>query len=193
MINALSQEVHRQDTAVAYFYCDYADHETLDASIIIGTFIQQLLVVRPRIEESIAVKIREAYGDGMRKPSPGDLIMILKLVIFLYHDRVYIILDGVDEASPGTQATLLSNFAKLSASCGPLLRLYLSTRETTLIPEHFPLCPSFGVSEDHVAGDIEHYIKASVRQKLHSLPVILNHPYLEEMAIFELTAKAQGL
>lgn len=182
-----------QHTAVAYFYCDYADYETLDASTILGTIIQQLLVVRPSIEETIAVKIREAFGDGIRKPSAGDLTKILEFIILEYHQCVYIVLDGVDEASPDTQEMLLSSFAKLSTSCSTLLRLYFSTREIALRSTHFPSCLSFNVSENHVAEDIQHYIKASVQQRLHSLPVMFNHPYLEEDAVHELTAKAQGL
>ncbi|KAL9133172.1 MAG: hypothetical protein Q9175_005647 [Cornicularia normoerica] len=193
VINTLSQEMAGQHTAVAYFYCDYADYETLDASTILGTIIQQLLVVRLSIEETIAVKIREAFGDGIRKPSPGDLTKILEFIILEYHQCVYIVLDGVDEASPDTQEVLLSNFAKLSTSCSTLLRLYFSTREIALRSTHFPSCLSFNVSENHVAEDIHHYIKASVQQRLHSLPVMFNHPYLEEDAVHELTAKAQGL
>lgn len=193
MINALSKEVDGQHNAVAYFYCDYADHETLNASAIIGTIIQQLMVIRPHIEETIAVKIRDAYGDGMRNPSPGDLIKVLELIILNHHQCVYIILDGVDEASPDTQEKLLNNFAKLSAPCGTLLRLFISSRETTLMSDYFPSCLSFKVSESIVAEDIENFIQASVQQRLHSLPVMLSHPYLEESAVNELTAKAQGM
>lgn len=193
MINALSQEMDCQHTAVAYFYCDYADHETLDASAILGTIIQQLLVVRSSIDEVTAVKIREAYGDGMRKPLPCDLTKILEGIIHNYHHCVYIILDGVDEANPDTQEKLFGSFAKLLISCGTLLRLYFSTREITLMSDHFPSCLSFDVSESRVAEDIDHYVKVSVQQRLHSLPVMLNHPYLEENAVLELTAKAHGL
>lgn len=192
MINALSQEVDGRHSALAYFYCEYADYETLDASVILGTIIQQLLIARDVIEDVIAAKIREAYGDGMRKPSPDDLIKILEYVIIEYQ-CVYIVLDGLDETSPDTQERLFANFAKLSESQRGLLRLYFSTRPITLMPYHFPSCLSFDVSENVVSEDIEHYIKASVQQRLHNLPVIDNYPYLEERTVLELTAKAQGL
>lgn len=193
MIDALSQEVDFRDRALAFFYCDYADYETFDLSTILGTIIQQLLVFKPNIEERIAAKIRAAYDNGIRKSSPGDLFQLLELIVHEYQHCVYIVLDGVDEVLPDTQKTLLSGFAKLSASCGTLLKLYVSAREITLISDYFPSYLSFDISESRAAEDIENYIKASVQQRLHSLPVILNHPYLEESAVRELAAKAQGM
>lgn len=193
VINALAQEVDHQENAVVFVYCDYADHETLDARAMLGAITQQLLTPRPSIEEVIAVKIRKTYGDGMQSPSLGDLIEILEFIILHYHHRVYIILDGVDEAGLTTQEKLLISFAKLSTSCSTFLRLYFSTREITPTSDHFPSCLSFDISEHSVAEDIEHYIKASVRQRLHTLPVMLNNPHLEESAVLELTAKAQAM
>ena len=193
MIDSLSQAIDRSDTAVAYFYCEYADQETLDCSVILGTIIQQLLLGRPIIDEAIAAKIRKAYDDGLRKASPTDLVKCLERIILDYYHRVYIVLDGVDEASTGAQEKLLSNLAKLSASCSTLLRLFISTREITLIPHYFPSCLSFDVSESLVSEDIELYIKSSVQERLHSLPVMVRYPYLERSAVRELTAKAKGL
>ena len=193
MISFLSQEEDRQHNAVAYFYCDYADSETLDASVILGTIIQQLLVARSSIEEEIAAKIREAYSDGMRRASPHDLIMILEFIVLNYCHYVYIVLDGIDETSPDIQDILFGNLAKLSASCSPFLRLYLSTREITLVPHHFPSCLRFDVSESRSSEEIEYYVKESVRERLLSLPVMTTYPYLKSNVVQELTTKAHGL
>ena len=193
MIDALSQEVEFQQNAMAFFYCDYADYETLDASTILGTIIQQLLDIRPSIKETIAVKIREAYGDGIRKSSPADLFQLLDFIIRHYHHTVYVVLDGVDETTPETQEKLLSGFSMLSESCGKLLKLYFSTRDITQISDHFPSYLSFNISESGADEDLENYIKASVHQRLHSLPIMVNHPYLEESAVRQLTVKAQGM
>ena len=193
MIDSLSQEVDRADIAVAYFYCEYADQETLDCSVILGTLIQQLLLSRPTINEVIAAKIRKAYDDGLRKASPADLSNCLEQIILDFYHRVYIVLDGVDEASTDAQENLFKNLAKLSASCSTLLKLYISTREVTQIPHHFPSYLSFDVSESRGSEDIELYIKSSVQERLHSLPVMIRYPYLEQSAVRELTAKAKGL
>ena len=193
MIDSLSQEVHRPDTAVAYFYCEYAEQETLECSVILGTIIQQLLIGRRVIDEVIAAKIRIAYDDGLRKASLTDLVSCLERIILDFYHRVYIVLDGVDEASTDVQEKLFSILAKLSASCSTLLRLYISTREIILIPHHFPRCLSFELSESRLSEDIELYIKSSVQERLHSFPVMVIYPYLEQSAIRELTAKAKGL
>ena len=193
MINALSQGVAGQDTIVAYFYCDYADRDTLEASVILGTVIQQLLAVKSTIEEAIAVKIRDTFNHGISKPSPGELSRILECIILEYHHRVYIFIDGLDEAGLETQEKVLSNLARLSTSCGTLLRLYISARKISLRSAYFSSCLSLNVSESRVEEDMERYIKASVQIRLRSLPVMLTHPYLEQSAVHELTAKAHGL
>ena len=193
MINALSQGLVGQDTVVTFFYCDYADHNTLEASVILGTIIQQLLAVKTSIEEAIAVKIRDTFNHGISKPSLGDLFYILECIIFEYHRRVYIFIDGLDEASLETQEKILSSLEKLSTKCGTLLRLCISAREISLRSAYFSSCLRIDVAESRVEEDMEHYIKGSVQQRLNSLPVILTHPYLEQSAIYELTAKAHGL
>ena len=149
--------------------------------------------IRPSIEERIAAKIREAYGDGIRNPSPADLFQLLESIVREHHHSVYIVLDGVDKVTPDTQEKLLSGFSMLSASCGTLLKLYFSPREITLISDHFPSYFSFNISESSADEDIENYIKVSVQQRLHSLPIMLNQPCLEESAVRQLTAKAQGM
>ena len=193
MIDSLSQAVDRPDTAVAYFYCEYADQGTLDCSVIFGTLIQQLLLGRPVIDEVIAAKIRKAHDDGLRKASPADLVDCLERIILDFYNRVYIVLDGVDGASTDAQEKLFSNLAKLSVSCSTLLRLYISTREIALIPHHFPSCLNLDVSESCVSEDIELYIRSSVQERLYSLPVMIRYPYLKRSAVRELTAKAKGL
>ena len=193
VIDALSQEVVGQDTAVTYFYCDYADHNTLEASAILGTIIQQLLAAKTNIEEVIAVKIRDTFNHGISKPLLGDLFKILECIILEYHRRVYIFIDGLDEASLETQENVLSNLAKLTTTRGTLLRLCISARKFNLRSAHFSSCLSLDVSGNHVKEDMEHYIKGSVQQRLHSLPVMLTHSYLEQSAVSELTAKAHGL
>ena len=193
MINALSQGLVGQDTDVTFFYCDYADHNTLEASVILGTIIQQLLAVKTSIEEAIAVKIRDTFNHGISKPSLGDLSNILECIILEYHRRVYIFIDGLDEASLETQEKVLSSLEKLSTKCGTLLRLCISARKIILRSAYFSSCLSLDVSESRVEEDMEHYIRGSVQQRLHNLPVMLTHSYLEQSAVHELTAKAHGL
>ena len=182
-----------QDIFVAFFYCDYADQTTLEAFVILGTIIQQLLAVKTSIGEVIAVKIRDAFNHGISNPSPGDLSNILEYIILEYHRPVYIVIDGLDEASLETQEKVLSSLAKLSTKCGTLLRLCISARKVSLTSSYFPSCLSLDVSQGRVEEDMEHYIRGSVQQRLHSLPVILAHSYLEQSAVHELTAKAHGL
>lgn len=99
----------------------------------------------------------------------------------------------MDEASPDTQEKLFTSFATLSVPQHTMLKLYFGTRDINLMRRLFPSCLRFDISESRVSEDIEHYVKASVQQRLHSLPIIVNNPDLETRAVSELIAKAQGL
>ena len=122
-----------------------------------------MLAVEPSIEEVIAVKIEDIFDHGFSKPSIGDLFEILESIILNYYQRVYIFIDGLDEASRDTQGKVLSNLVKLFNFCGTHLRLCVSTREIILRSADFPSCLSLNVSESRVTDDIENYIKASVQ------------------------------
>lgn len=143
--------------------------------------------------EAIAVKIRDTFNHSISKPSPGELSKILECIILEYNHRVYIFIDGLDEAGLETQEKVLSNLTRLSTLCGTLLRLCISAREISLRSAYFSSCLSIDVSETRVEEDMKYYIKASVYTRLRSLPVMLTHSYLEQSAVHELTAKAHGL
>jgi len=89
--------VHYERSAIAYCYCDHADGKTLEAPSIIGTLIQQLLIVKSTIDEIAASMIRKMYHQGLGHPPFDKLIDLLCHIIGGY-DLVYIVIDGLDEA-----------------------------------------------------------------------------------------------
>ena len=192
MIEALLRNVDNGTSVAAYIYCDFADSSTLDSLSIIGTIIQQLLIVKPTIPEPIARNIRELYGDGLRRPTVEGLIDLLCSVVEEYQ-YTYIIVDGVDEANFETQNYILSMITKITSLKTTFAKFFVSSRENSLISEALRSWPKINVSEDRTSQDMGVYIKASITEKLASHSVIKNNPGLQVEVEEELMRKAQGM
>lgn len=192
MIDSLTQEVDNQTSALAYFYCDYADSETLDLMLIVGTIILQLLIVKPTLPEPIALDIRDIFGDGLRRPTPDRLITLLCNVAMEY-TNVFVFLDGIDEVDLDTQGAISSLVRKLIAIGETLTKVFVSSRESSCIAEAMGCYPRIRMSEDCIRQDVEAYILASVNKKLSTHSVLQDNPELRRVVEEELMVKAEGM
>ncbi|KAL8821117.1 MAG: hypothetical protein Q9191_007377 [Dirinaria sp. TL-2023a] len=165
---------------------------TLDLNSIVGTIIQQLLIVQPVIADSVIANIRELYGDGLRHPSPESLIELLCSITNKY-TVLYIFLDGIDETSLDTQNGICGLITTLVAIDTTIVKIFVSSRQSSLIGEALELYPEIVVSESTTVHDVNAYITASVEEKLASHSVIQNNPGLQAEVERQLMMKAQGM
>lgn len=192
MIETLSSDVDRDQSAIAYFYCDYADSITLDVNSIIGAIIQQLLIANPIIFDSVSSDIQEAYRVGMRYPSPDRLVELLCTVIDAY-TLVYIVLDGIDETSSDTQASIVGLVKTITAIDTTIVKVFVSSRWGSLLCEELSLYPEVTVSENDTVHDVNAYIKALVAEKLAKHSVIEHNRDLQAEVERQLMMNAQGM
>lgn len=192
VIESLSREVDSQSSAIAYFYCDYADSKILELPLIIGTLVQQLLILKPTISDVTASQIRNIYCDGILQAASENLTQLLCSVIDDY-ELVYLVLDGADETSPDTQHDILSMVRKLTIFAGTNVKVFFSSRDSVRISNAFKGYPDLSASESCNALDIKTYIQASVRDRLAHHSVIRSNPDLKVKTEDELVEKAHGM
>ena len=188
----LSREVNHDRSIIAYFYCDYGNNATLDLGALVGTIIQQLLIVKKTIPDPIAVTIREIYDDGLRQPQLHKLTELLFSIMREY-ELVYIVLDGIDEASEDTQKGILDLINQLITTASITVKVFLSSRENPQISKSLGYSPVLHISEKYTAQDIGAYIRNSVTDKLANHSVIRDNPGLQAELEHELLKKAQGM
>ena len=192
MIDALCENAIQERSAIAYCYCDYADPNTLEASSVIGTIIQQLLIDRVMTDEVAAVTLRRVYGQGLRHPPCSELVELLCHALH-EHNSVYIILDGFDETNTENQEEIFDMLREILALQGVVVKIYFSGRENARFLDAFADHLHLHITENASAHDLNACIEYFVRESLAKHPVVVKQPILLEMARQELLAKAQGM
>ena len=176
---------------VVYFYCDYADHRTLDTCNILGTILLQLLRTKP-IPEPIMAMIRRSYEDGLRTPETKELIAMMCAAVELF-SRICIIIDGLDECKKNVWQDVLVLIKDLIQKQTPCVKVFVSCREEDQILQGFSRSSHIQISTEVVSRDIIAFIQGTVRSRLDSGDLKILNPALEKDISNKLEEKAQGM
>lgn len=176
---------------VVYFYCDYADHRTLDTCNILGTILLQLLRTKP-IPEPIMAMIRRSYEEGLRTPETKELIAIICAAVEIF-SRIFIIIDGLDECKKNVWQDVLVLIKDLIQKRTPCVKVFVSCREEDQILQGFSRYSHIQISTEVVSRDIIAFIQGTVRSRLDSGDLKILNPALEKDISNKLEAKAQGM
>ncbi len=182
-----------QDSATAYYYCDFSDHRTLQYRDIIGAIIQQLLSHNKPIPQEAAEKIRHCYSAGSRPPCSDKLFEILLSVIGM-HSRVHVLIDGLEECATEVQEEI-SFVVKQIMSSESIVKVFISSREGATIFTGLNEFPCIRFSEVNLTHDITMFVRKTIRSKLRSgdLPAAINHPALQQDIISVIVTKAHSM
>ena len=191
MIDTFLSTPEANGEVVVYFYCDYADHRTLDTCNILGTILLQLLRTKP-IPEPIRAMIRRSYEDGLRTPETKELIAIICSAVELFC-RVCIIIDGLDECKKNVWQDVLVLVKGLIQKRTPCVKVFVSCREEDQILQGLSRYSHIQISTEVVSRDIIAFIQGTVRSRLDSGDLKILNPALEKDICNKLEAKAQGM
>lgn len=177
--------------AVAYFYCDYADHRTLETCNILGTILLQLIRTKT-IPEPLMAMIRQSYEDGLRTPETRELIAIIGAAVELFPE-IFIIIDGLDECKKNVWQDVLILIKDLIQKGTPCVKFFVSCREEDQILQGLAQYFHIQISTEAVSRDISAFIQGAVRSRLDSGDLRIYNPTLEKDITHKLEAKAQGM
>lgn len=85
--------------SLIFYYCDYSDKRSLVPANVFGTLARQLLEHVGVIPENLFTEIEQADHDGDRLTNQSQALQILLRCVALFPHPLFIVLDGVDEAS----------------------------------------------------------------------------------------------
>ncbi|KAH0561960.1 hypothetical protein GP486_003332 [Trichoglossum hirsutum] len=190
-IDELHSEANADTTAIIYYYCDYSDPKTLNASSIIGTLIQQLLLLKGLTDE-IEIRIEQAYVLGLKEPLGEDLFAILDLAVKIF-SKAFIVVDGLDECPAEDQATILSLVNHLTQSEDPLIRILIFSREESRIALALSAFPCLHITAPSVHADVTAFVEKAVAARILTGELKIKDPKLEQVIISALIDGAQGM
>ncbi|KAL4874804.1 hypothetical protein BJY04DRAFT_211775 [Aspergillus karnatakaensis] len=170
----------------AFFYCEPDRREILEASYIVTSFINQLypLLKSDAVAHSDALRlIRASFGADSARPEFDELASILLSVDSSMPGSIYM-LDGLDLLSEKDIRALLKMFHTLLNVRQSSSRVLLFSRRylpgNLQIPGAIPGVRH--ISTDlNVLGDIEEYIRESIREKTMYKKITDNAKLLADM------------
>ncbi|KAM0262042.1 hypothetical protein ACHAPA_009508 [Fusarium lateritium] len=184
---------NQPNTALGYFFCTYKDPRTVLPCNILSTLCYQLA-----LQHEAAYQILEAYYDELH-PSPhlpmplktSRLIEVLHKICGVF-DRVYLIIDGLDECGGHTDEAVRSMLRISSAPANENINVALLSRNEFVIRER--LEPHFQWIEIEAhTHDIQLYVASELAIMIEERRLRLRDPCLKDEIVVKLVKGAKGM
>ena len=185
VVDHLQQEYHHQNVAVLCIYCSYSARHTHQD--LLASLLKQLAQKRPVISEAI----NKLYDSHSRKGTPvtfSEIMQELKSELQTYN-RVYIVIDALDECPRKTRETLLQNLQSLLGTPGTV-NLMITARPNTIIKE-VQKTQHLEIRADD--ADVRRYVQGRINHSSDLQELVKPDSELEAMVIETLTSKANGM
>ncbi|KAE9368038.1 hypothetical protein N431DRAFT_494895 [Stipitochalara longipes BDJ] len=181
---------------LVFYYCDYSDKRTLEPSNVFATMARQALEQIDNLPETLASVIEQVEHDGEKLTSPAKALTILQKSIELVPGPIFLILDGLDEATESSQFFICNSLKQLIEKSGLSIKLLVTGRDE--LGSLLMLDPSIPfsrvpVSSTAICLDIENYVRASTRRRISDGLLVISDPNLEQLIVDELVKGAKGM
>ena len=126
VVDRLCYQAREKNTAVTYFYFDFAVRKEQSAASILGVLLKQIIGEMEMIPEDISRAFREE-GMGVGGPGPRlpDMVKMLQAVTSSL--RLYICIDALDEYAAVHRANLLDSLKQILEK-SPHTRVFITGR-----------------------------------------------------------------
>lgn len=190
-IEYLKENVQSADVGLAYFYCDYKELQKQEPSRILCTLLCQLGKRNKTIFQRLQTFFQDRYKENPSF-SPGFDELRGNFSGFLEGscNQVLLVVDALDEC---TQRDCIARALKtINESC-PLIKILVSSREEQEITDLYEELPNLKITSNHMAGDIESFVKAEVGNRIKAKKLKIRKPELQKTICERLTSRANGM
>ena len=186
LANAIAHQV-----AIVYYYCDYADHRSLQTHRILGTVLKQL-IPENEIPSEMEAKILRAYKDGTWIPETSELVDLVCSLMQMW-PVVYIVLDGLDECEKSPRQDILSFLERLGTLANAIVHVFVSCRDEDQLLRSLKAYSRIQLTSAALETDIKSFVEGSVRARIASRQLTIRNPELEDQVVWELVQKSHGM
>lgn len=141
---------------VAFFYCDANNSEKQEARYILGSLVKQLLPTPSLGEGSTLMEHLESLYErnGCGGSPPLDTLLFTLEWISSTYERVYVIIDGLDECDK--RKSIVKHLSKLVTN---VVNLFVTSRPETDIEKAFEGRPNMTMDDEQLQQDITAHVK----------------------------------
>jgi hypothetical protein len=188
----LAEMASNKSAFVCYYYCDYADITSLDATRVLTSIIKQILendfFPMDRFDEDFSCP----YRHDQSPPTLSEGFMYLVGILATFK-TTFFILDGVDELDGDNQVQVLALIDSLLLESSLDIKVFVTSRtEEFRVKKAMQKYQHFQLSADKVHNDIASFVKDEIDQMLDPHP-LSNDPALKQQVVDALVKGAQGL
>ena len=175
MVETVKDISRKSENAVAYFYCESAQREFLQASNLLESLIKQGLMylasIQKPCQDSVMKKLKELYRYGGPERDLEDIVEIFS-GLFHYLKAATYIIDGLDEFEHKEINHVLRIFRDLFSNATQQ-KLYLSSRKELHhaidIVHMLPDTTQILMSQSDSLEDIRLYIEIKIADQSRKL------------------------
>ncbi|KAL2692482.1 hypothetical protein Neosp_002892 [[Neocosmospora] mangrovei] len=188
----LQRNVANPGAALAYFFCTYRDEKTQGSVSILSSLCSQLA----RQDEN-AFRVLEEYHDELTSerqlPAEASAKKLAKVLrtMCTFFDRVYVIVDGLDECGEHVKESV-GTLAALLPSPDEALNLALLSRDEVpireIVGENF-----HNIEIEAHTEDIERYVATELEERIASGNLKLGNLSLKDVIMTRLVDGAKGM
>ena len=188
VIDYLTNNYPSEDTKIVYLYCDYKDQAVQTAPNLIACLARQIIGC-PKVLPQQLEEMHKELEHQRRRPSFDELRKLLMNLCDQY-DRVYVIVDALDECEAiQERRLLLPVLEELPRTFG---RLFVTSR-----PNNEDISNTFGKqSKITVAAsesDLRQYVAERIAEEERRTSATKFKPELKESIISTVSAGASGM
>jgi hypothetical protein len=155
---------------ICYFFCDFANHRSLEIRTVISSFIKQILNVFP-IPPELEGKLEVLYRSVHSPPAEDQLFQILISAAKL-PDITFFIVDGLDECNDHDKRRLLLHLKNL-LGIRDSIKVLVSSRKEVEISQSLESFHEVSLDTPTTFSDIKAFVEAKLKDKVEQGSLIL--------------------
>lgn len=188
IVDDIQQRFEKSETVgVACIYCDYKDQVAQTTKNLLASLWLQLAANHPDLSYEVEDLYNKYKSQGPRsRPTLDEISRVLHTEVERY-EKVYFIIDALDECSDENRTTLLRHISALP----PTVSLMVTSRFFNSVPRQFQ-----GAMKLEIEADVED-VKNYVRERINSVERLSswvdNNPSLEEEIVTTVIKNAEKM
>ncbi|KAF5247561.1 hypothetical protein FANTH_6312 [Fusarium anthophilum] len=175
VVNYILTEKKTPRELITFFFARFDNQNSLKSETILRSIVRQAIESASMIDDTLPLLETLISLDGLAANTLKRLVTKIAKEV----DKLYIIIDGLDECEPVERRDLLNTLASLVALNGGI-KLFLSTRDTVAneIRRAFASCEHVSIGRSTVQSDISAYVVSTIDTLLANDDLVVTDPSL---------------
>ncbi|KAJ5105004.1 hypothetical protein NUU61_002351 [Penicillium alfredii] len=175
----------------AFFYCDRDDKPCDKALTVLQSFVRQLSTTA-RNPESMQTKLQETCKEARENGTNFRFQQCKEQILTSLdiYQKTTLVIDAMDECDPESRYELIDALTLFLRESKKPVKIFISSRPDPKLERQLESSPNVGIQASDNKGDIEKYIKVSLKRLAQANPFLRR---LRPKIVEKLLERSQGM